>query len=109
MDYYFGRPAELLSAVREIPEGHDALQSSMEASKKFTKRFQDEYGSILCPGVQKKLYGRSFNLQDEEDWDAFMAAGGHSDPTKCMSVVGNAAKWVLEILLEKKEILFQKK
>jgi C_GCAxxG_C_C family probable redox protein len=99
LDYYLGRPAELLSSTREIPDGKDALESAMEASKAFCKRFMDEYGSILCPGVQKGIYGRSFNLQEPSEWDAFIAAGAHTDPTKCMRVVGNAARWVLEALI----------
>jgi C_GCAxxG_C_C family probable redox protein len=109
LDYYLGRPADLLSSTHEIQEGQDALKNAMEASKGFCQKFNDKYGSILCPGVQKKIYGRSFNLQDESDWEAFIAAGAHTDPSKCMSVVGNAAQWVLEILLENKEVLFQKK
>jgi len=104
LDYYLGRPAELLSATSEIQEGQDALKSVMEVSGAFCKRFNDEYGSILCPGIQTKLYGRSFNLQDPSDWDAFMEAGAHTDSTKCMRVVGNAAEWVLEMLMEKKAI-----
>jgi C_GCAxxG_C_C family probable redox protein len=102
LDYYFGREAGLLSAREENKEAQDALEGAMEVSKAFCKKFNDEYGSILCPGVQKKIYGRSFNLQEESDWEAFMAAGAHTDPTKCMSVVGSAARWVLEMLLDKK-------
>ena len=105
LDYYLGRPAELLSTTHELPEGHDALDNSMEASRDFCKKFNDEYGSLLCPGVQKKVYGRSFNLQDDSDWEAFLAAGAHTDPSKCMSVVGNAARWVLEMLIKKKVII----
>ena len=41
--------------------------------------------------------GRSFNLWDREDYKAFLEAGGHTD--KCPVVVGNAAKWAVEILL----------
>ena len=104
LDYYLGRPAELLSATCENIKGKDALKSSMEASRSFCMKFQEKYGSILCPGVQKKLFGRSFNLQNPSDWNAFINAGGHSDPGKCMSVVGNAARWALEVLIEKKII-----
>lgn len=104
LDYYFGRPAELLSATHESQEAQDVLESAMELSKAFCKKFNDEYGSILCPGVQKKIYGRTYNLQDESDWEAFMADGAHTDPTKCMSVVANASRWVLEMLLEKEMI-----
>ena len=104
LDYYLGRSTELLSATREIPAGQEALHSSMEPSRAFSLKFIEEYGSILCPGVQQKIYGRSFNLQDQADWDAFIDAGAHTDPTKCMSVVGNAARWALEILIEKNAI-----
>ena len=65
------------------------------------RRFIKEYGSILCPQIQSRIFGRSFNLQDPADWKAFEEAGGHSDPSKCMSIVGNAAQWALEILIEK--------
>ena len=108
LDYYLGRPADLLSATREIPGSQNALTRAMEASGAFCKRFNDRYGSILCPQVQKKLFGRAFNLQDPSDWNAFLAAGGHADPTKCMSVVGHAARLVLEMLLEKKNNPFVK-
>ena len=104
LDYYLGRPANLLSATQEIPEGKDALHSCMDTARAFCKKFSDEYGSILCPGVQRKIYGRSFDLQDESDWEAFLAAGAHTDSSKCMSVVGNAARWVLEMLIENKVI-----
>lgn len=105
VDYFLGRPVELLSEIQEIAEGQDALQSTMETSKAFCDKFIEEYGSILCPDVQKKIYGRSFNLQEPSEWDAFMAAGAHTDPTKCMRVVGNAARWALETLIEKKAIM----
>ena len=77
------------------------ISRAMEAAKSLCEKFIREYGSILCPQVQARLYGRSFNLQDPADWKAFEEAGGHTDPTKCMSVVGNSARWALEILIEK--------
>lgn len=102
LDYYLGRPAEMLSPAETLPRSHEMLGNAMECARLLCDKFTKNYGSILCPGVQTKLYGRSFNLQDEKDWQAFIDAGAHSDPTKCMSVVGNAAKWTLEILLDKK-------
>ncbi|MBN2321259.1 MAG: C_GCAxxG_C_C family protein [Acidobacteria bacterium] len=100
LDYYLGRPMELVSCTEEIPEGLEVLSSAMETARSFCKKFTDQYGSILCPGIQTTIYGRSFDLQNPDDWEAFMDAGAHSDPTKCMSVVGNAAKWALETLME---------
>jgi C_GCAxxG_C_C family probable redox protein len=105
LDYYLGRRAEMLSPVRTIPEGMGELSRAMEAARLLGQRFIREYGSILCPQVQLRLFGRSFNLQDSADWSAFIKAGAHDDPTKCMRVVGNAARWTLEILLDKGVIL----
>jgi hypothetical protein len=101
LDYYLGRSSSMVSAVEPIPEGMGELARAMEASRALCARFIGEYGSILCPQVQSKIFGRSFNLQDPDDWQAFEAAGAHRDPSKCMSVVGNAARWTLEILIER--------
>lgn len=101
LDYYLGRPAELVSSTESIPEGIKALSHAIDASKLLCGKFIQEYGSILCPQVQKKVFGRPFNLQDPEDWKAFAEAGAHDDPSKCMSVVANAARWTLEVLIEK--------
>jgi C_GCAxxG_C_C family probable redox protein len=100
LDYYLGRPAHMVSATETIPEGRGALAQAMEAARTLGNRFVQGYGSILCPQIQECLYGRSFNLQNPADWEAFQAAGAHDDPSKCMSVVGNAVRWTLEILIE---------
>jgi C_GCAxxG_C_C family probable redox protein len=101
LDYYLGRSADMVSAVQMNPAGMAELARGMEAAQILGRKFIQEYGSILCPQIQSKIFGRSFNLQDPADWKAFEEAGGHSDPSKCMNVVGNAARWTLEILLEK--------
>ncbi len=101
LDYYLGRSADKMSATQTNPKGMAELSRAMEAARFFCEKFVGEYGSILCPQVQTKIYGRSFNLRDPDDWKAFEEAGGHSDPAKCMSVVGNAARWTLETLIEK--------
>jgi len=101
LDYYLGRPAEMLSPTETKPQSLETLSNAMESARLLCDRFIKQYGSILCPQVQTKIYGRSFNLQDPEEWKAFIDAGAHSDPTKCMSVVGNSARWTLEILLDK--------
>ena len=100
LDYYLGRPADMVSATQAISQGMADFSRAMEAARSLCERFIRQYGSILCPQIQAKIYGRSFNLQDPTDWKAFEEAGAHTDPTKCMSVVGNAARWTLETLLE---------
>jgi C_GCAxxG_C_C family probable redox protein len=102
LDYYLGRPAHMVSATQTIPQSFESLHYAMEAARLLGEKFVRQYGSIMCPQIQTRIYGRSFNLQDPADWEAFEEAGAHSDPTKCMSVVGNAARWTLETLIEKK-------
>jgi C_GCAxxG_C_C family probable redox protein len=100
LDYYLGRPADMISATHVIPQGMEELSRAVEAARSFGDKFIRHYGSILCPQIQARIYGRSFNLQDPADWKAFEEAGAHTDPTKCMSVVANAARWALETLVE---------
>ena len=91
----------MVSATQTIPQSMTELSRAMQSSQSFCNKFIRQYGSILCPQVQEKIYGRSFNLQDPADWKAFTDAGAHTDPTKCMSVVGNAARWALETLFDR--------
>jgi len=68
-------------------------------SKILYDRFIDEYGSPLCCDVQTKLFGRSFNLMNKNEYEEFEKAGAHID--KCPSVSGNVAKWTAELILDK--------
>jgi C_GCAxxG_C_C family probable redox protein len=105
LDYYLGRPADMLSPTREIPQGMESFSIAMQAAQLFCNKFIDHYSSILCPQVQEKVFGRSFHHQDPAEWQAFIDAGAHTDETKCMRVVGNAARWTLEALIETKVLL----
>ncbi|MGE5483791.1 MAG: C-GCAxxG-C-C family protein [Ignavibacteriales bacterium] len=89
--YYYGRD-------REHFPMNDRARHASQFGRNLWQKFEEEYGSVLCKDVQTRLMGRSFNLLDTEDRKAFDEAGGHSD--KCPSVVGNAARWLAEILLD---------
>ena len=71
---------------------------TLEIVKELTEKFNNEYDSIRCCDIQKKVMGKKFNLWDPIDREAFTKAGGHSD--KCPSVCANAAKWAIELLVE---------
>jgi hypothetical protein len=60
--------------------------------------YQDEYGSIECADVHQKIFGRTFDQWDPDEFEEFLRLGGHID--KCTNVVGNVAKWTVEILIE---------
>lgn len=63
--------------------------------------YVDEYGSIKCADVHQKIFGRTFNQWDPDEFEEFLRLGGHVD--KCTSVVGNVAKWTIEILTRKEK------
>ena len=66
-------------------------------SKKLYDKFIEEYGSPLCKGVHKKIFGRTFNLLDKNDYKDFENAGAHID--KCTDVSGKVARWTAEIII----------
>ena len=101
LDYYFGRPADKLSDKEVIEENLDILRNAIGIAKLLYDRYIEEYGTVICPHIQVQLFGRHFYLWDPDELERFEAAGGHSAPKKCVNVVGNAARWTLEILIDK--------
>jgi hypothetical protein len=106
LDRYFGRPVETLSDKEFNNERDEALRKASQIVKLLYYKYVKEYGTTMCPSLQVKLYGRTFYLADSDDYRKFEEAGGHDDPRitgkpSCCHLVGNAAKWVMEILLDK--------
>lgn len=62
----------------------------------YRQRFLDAYGSVICREIQTHLMGRSYDLTNPEEFDAFEEAGGHA--RICPVVVGSGARWVIELL-----------
>ena len=75
-------------------------EKCMTLAKKLHDRFIEEYGSVICKDVQTKIMGRSYDFWNPKEREEFDKAGGHTD--KCPDVVGKAAKWTVEILLDEK-------
>ncbi len=91
----FGRE---LSNIAD-PEGLRFI--SYRLANELHERFVQEYGSSICKEIHKKVLGKTYHLNVPEEWDAFLAAGGHSD--KCPGVVGKGARWGAELLLDELE------
>ncbi len=68
----------------------------------FHKKFIDEYGSVTCEHIHRKLFGRTYYLRDEDDKAKYMAEGAYVD--KSTNVVGKAAGWVVDILADAGEL-----
>ena len=106
LDYFFGRTPEEMVYTDEKEPMTETLFEAFEVAKQLYDRYFKEYGTIICPQIQVQLYGRHYYLLDEDEVEKFEAIGAHSDPNKsCCRIVGNAARWTLEILLNKTGIL----
>jgi C_GCAxxG_C_C family probable redox protein len=85
--------------------GRDDLQMKEQAQRgmgyadKLCQRFEDAYGSVVCREIQKKKYGRSFDLRRDEDREALHAIMA-KDPEACQGLTRDAARWTGEIVAE---------
>jgi C_GCAxxG_C_C family probable redox protein len=86
--------------------GRDVLEDSatsqgytraMELGGELCRRFEKEFGSTQCHEIQRSLFGRSFDLRDPEEREAFRQAGGYE---KCPYVAGKAAEIAAAVILE---------
>jgi len=94
---------------REKMEDTETYKSSMntahEIVEKFKVHLEEEFNfsegltSTLCRDIQERIYGRSFNLRDPKDNQAFLEAGGHTEKG-CLKVCGIAAKTTAEKILK---------
>ena len=84
-------------------EGRSDKYDSFRMTRALHDKFMEKYGSIICSGVQDKVYGRHFDLRIDEEKEGFRAAGAHHDDDKCCMVAGDGARWGLEILLDEIE------
>jgi len=71
---------------------------NFELVRKLRQRFLQEYGSVICRDVQTRVLGRPYYLADPVEYDRFHDAGAHD--IHCPGVVGRAARWAAEIILE---------
>jgi C_GCAxxG_C_C family probable redox protein len=86
-------------AGRDDLQMADQYQRGMGYADKLCQRFEDAYGSVVCREIQKKKYGRSFDLRRDEDREALHAIMA-KDPEACQGVTRDAAQWTGEIVAE---------
>ena len=97
---FFGRTRE----EEATEDGRADKYVSFRMTRAVHDKYVEKYDSVICEGVQKTLYhGRSFDLRDEEQKQAFRDAGAHHDDDKCCMAVGDGARWGMEILLDEIE------
>ena len=81
-----------------------AMATAQRVTAAFRQRVQSGFdlaaqpATTLCRDLHKAVYGRTFDLNDPADYEAFLAAGGHS-PTGCPKICGLAAEAAAEALI----------
>jgi len=93
-------------SLEEMRKGHHSGKGKTEEklallTKKLAEKFEKEYNSLLCNDIEKKLFGRSFDKWNPAERQKKEAMGAYKD--KCPSVVGKAAHWVAELILDERE------
>ncbi len=103
LDYFFGRPFEHMSDKELIQDPNiNDLFVAQPLARSLVNKYINEYGTITCANIQLQLYGRFFYLEDVDEFKKLEQAGAHSNPGKCPHIVGNAARWAMELLLDNK-------
>jgi hypothetical protein len=74
----------------------------MSLVKQLHDRFIENYGSVICEGIHRRLFGRPFYVNDPEEHRKLKElTQGMKDEegfTWCADVCGDAARWTVEIL-----------
>jgi C_GCAxxG_C_C family probable redox protein len=88
-------PSALKGAL-EIP----GYVKSMDLAEMLCDRFKEKFGALNCSEIQSLMWGRSWNLRDPREREAFLKPEFHD---KCGDVAGEAAMMAAEIILENAE------
>jgi len=94
--FFFGR------TYKQWEKGETYIKASILGQKLF-KKFDEEFQTVVCTEIHKKIYGRTFELMDQKNLGInkdvlkeFEDAGAHI--IKCPTVVGLSSAWAVEIL-----------
>jgi len=83
----------------------DSMDPSADIIARYKEELQKQFGfegalqGTLCKQIHAKIYGRAFDMTDKDDYQAFLAAGGHGD-NGCLKVCGIAAEVAAEKIIE---------
>ena len=86
------------------PRADELSDKEMEEFEKIRRNYHEfrdwfiaEFGSVVCRDVQRRLYGRSFNLMDDEERQAFRSFQ-QEHGRKCAEATTKSALKAAEIL-----------
>ncbi|MQY80742.1 MAG: hypothetical protein GH158_00655 [Dehalococcoidia bacterium] len=81
---------------------YDATGLTIAAARKFMPRFEEKFGSVLCPKIQEDvIFGRYMDARaSEENIEAFKREKGYE---KCALPPGIGARFAAQIIIESME------
>jgi hypothetical protein len=83
--------------IEDVAVSRAAMEAGAGLRGKIIEAMNSEFGfkpgleSTLCRQVQLRVFGRSFDLSNKDDYQAFLAVGGHGD-SGCPKVCEVAAR-----------------
>jgi C_GCAxxG_C_C family probable redox protein len=86
--------------LKEIDDPEKKRYVAFRLGRSLVQKFLDQYGTVTCQEIHRKLMGRGFDLWDPEDKASFEKKGAHDNI--CPSVIGNAVRWAAQLILEKR-------
>jgi C_GCAxxG_C_C family probable redox protein len=86
--------------LNQIDDPEKKRYAGFHLGRRMVQRFLDQYGTVTCQEIHVKLMKRTFDLWDPEDKASFEERGAHD--RICPSVIGNAARWAAQLMLEKR-------
>jgi C_GCAxxG_C_C family probable redox protein len=99
MSTLFGRTRKEEATTFGRKEKYDSFYMAAKLHDKYVEK----YGSVICADIHKKIFGRPFHLRNDDDKQAFRDAGAHELDDKCCAVVGDGARWAVELILDEIE------
>ncbi|MHB8277575.1 MAG: C-GCAxxG-C-C family protein [Candidatus Humimicrobiaceae bacterium] len=97
MGLFIGRSLEDLDSNPDDPSALKKRDSLFNLTDKIYEKFVQNYGSVICNDIQRKMYGRSYYLRDRDEIKKFIDIGGYTEKGG-PGLVGNGAKWTVEII-----------
>ena len=74
------------------------MGEGISKAAEYRDRFMAIYGTVLCPKIHEKLFGRSYVFTDPAQQQEFLTLEGHVE--RCAEVVADAARIAADMILD---------
>jgi C_GCAxxG_C_C family probable redox protein len=68
--------------------------NNFKKGQELVERFRTEFGGVTCEELQHQFTGRTYDMWNADEYQAFNDARGH----KCAQATATVTKWVVEML-----------